>query len=151
MDLYRNIIPNKKGETIQQLVRKRNEIGNGERSQSKRPKVRAGHLKPAEGGEQEFEDEEVIKPEDDLGKYDHKCLQEGLGKMKGVAKRKILPRTKEFVNMHINAYETALYDETRREASVAVVPALDRVYFSAAFLLKPRQPDEHEFLRIIYN
>lgn len=34
--------------------------------------------------------------------------------------------------------------ETRKEASVAFVQALDRVYCSAAFLLKPRQPDEHQ-------
>ncbi len=49
-----------------------------------------------------------------------------------------------FLKMHINAYKTTLHDEVRKEAFVAVVQALDGVYRSEAFLLKPRKPDEHD-------
>jgi hypothetical protein len=47
--------------------------------------------------------------------------------------------------MHIDAHKTALHDEARKEASVAVVQALDHVYCLEAFLLKPRKADDHDF------
>jgi hypothetical protein len=65
--------------------------------------------------------------------------------MTKLAGRKIIPRTQGFLQMHIYAYKTAFHDEARKEASVAIVQALDHVYRSEAFLLKPRKPDEHDF------
>lgn len=62
--------------------------------------------------------------------------------MKRQAKRNITPRTQEFLKLHKEAYESALKDPDK--ASRAVVQAMDQVYHSTAFLLRPHSTDEYE-------
>jgi hypothetical protein len=45
------------------------------------------------------------------------------------------------------SYMVALDGKAPVEASCAVVQAMDQVYYSAAFYLKPRPPAEYEHLR----
>ena len=62
------------------------------------------------------------------------------------AKQKITPRTQESLKLHENAYKVALDGRVPEEASRAVVQAMDRVYCSAGFDLKPRSSEEHKCL-----
>ena len=57
-------------------------------------------------------------------------------------KRKITPRTR--LKLHKDAYKVALDDGPPAEASRAVVQAMDRVYCSAGFDLKPCSSEEHK-------
>lgn len=144
MDPYRSI-PEEKGEIIRELVRKRKEMDSEVESPSKRLRTQADDIERTEADDPYISDEDPIKPEDDLKKYDYQRLNNGLKKMTKLAVRKVTPRTNEFLKIHIDAYKIALHDAVRKEASVAVVQALDQVYCSEAFLLKPRMADEHDF------
>ena len=144
MDPYRDIIPHEQGETIRSLVRKRDESTSPVAS-SKRPRTRDGEPEPA-GLDEKHDLNEPPIPEKSLADYDKNRLTEGLSKMKQIAKRDITPRTQAFVKMHIEAYRNALDEESPTKAAVAVVQALDQVYNSSAFYLKPRLPDEQERL-----
>ena len=52
---------------------------------------------------------------------------EGLRFDNGAAKRKITPRTQEFLKLHKEAYKVALDGEALDKASRAVVQAMDKV------------------------
>ena len=62
------------------------------------------------------------------------------------AKRIITPRTQEFLKIHKDAYKIALDVEPSDKAALAVVQAMDTVYYSSAFYVKPRSSEEHEHL-----
>ena len=143
MDPYLDTIPDDCGEGIKKRVRERDGSDNEGRS-TKRARADTSALLPLGGDEQEIE--EPPKPEDDLDKYDRERLQKGLRYINGVAKRKITPRTQEFLKLHKDAYKAALDGGTPERASRAVVQAMDQVYYSAAFYLKPRSSEEHEHL-----
>lgn len=144
MDPYRDVIPDEEGEEIRKRVRER-DGSDDEARPSKRPRANTSTLlSPTPEGDQQ--DIQVPpKPEDDLDKYDRARLQQGLRYIDGAAKRKITPRTQEFLNLHKDAYKVAL-GETSDKSSRAVVQALDKVYYSKAFYFKPRPPEEHERL-----
>ena len=144
MDPYRDVIPDDEGEEIRKRVRER-DGSDDEARPSKRPRANTSTLlSPTPEGDQQ--DIQVPpKPEDDLDKYDRARLQQGLRYIDGAGKRKIIPRTQEFLNLHRDAYKVAL-GETSDKSSRAVVQALDKVYYGKAFYFKPRPPEEHERL-----
>lgn len=143
MDLYLDIVPDEHGEAIKKRVRER-DGSDDEGRPVKRSRADTITLLPL--GEDEEEIEEPPPPEDDLDKYDRERLQKGLKYVNGAVKRKITPRTKEFLNLHKDAYKAALDGSSPVEASRAVVQAMDRVYHSTAFFFKPRSSEEHENL-----
>lgn len=143
MDPYIDTIPDDRGEEIRKRVRERDDPNNEGRP-TKRARANTSALLPPEGDRQDIE--EPPKPEDDLDKYDRERLQQGLRYIDGAAKQKITPRTQEFLKLHKDAYKVALDGEAPDKASRAVVQAMDKVYFSAAFYLKPRSSEEHEHL-----
>ena len=110
----------------------------------KRARANTSNLLPPECDWQDTE--EPPKPEDDLDKYDRERLQQGLRFIDGAAKRKITPRTQEFLELHKEAYKVALDVETLDKASRAVVQAMDKVYSSAWFYFQPRSSEEHDRL-----
>lgn len=143
MDPYLDTIPDDRGEEIRKRVRERDGSDSEERP-TKRARADTSSLLPPGGNEQEVE--EPLKPEDDLDKYDRERLQKGLRYINEAAKRKITPRTQEFLKLHKDAYKVALDGSASEKASCAVVQAMDQVYYSAAFYLKPRSSEEHEHL-----
>ena len=145
MDPYLDTIPDDRGEEIRKRVRER-DGPDSEGRPRKRGRADTNALLPPEDDGQEIE--EPPKPEDDLDKYDRERLQKGLRYINGAAKRKITPRTQEFLKLHKDAYKAALDGRTPEKASRAVVQAMDQVYYSAAFFFKPRSSEEHE--RLIY-
>ncbi|KAL2048000.1 hypothetical protein ABVK25_011096 [Lepraria finkii] len=143
MDPYIDPIPDDHGEEIRELIRKR-DGSDSEGRPAKRARADTSALLLPGGNGQEVE--ESPKPEDDLDKYDRERLQKGLRYINGAAKRKITPRTQEFLKLHKDAYKAALDGGVPEKASRAVVQAMDQVYYSAAFFLKPRSVEEHEHL-----
>jgi hypothetical protein len=143
MDPYLDTIPDDRGEEIRKRVRER-DGSDSEGRPAKRARADTSSLLPPGGDEQEVE--EPPKPEDDLDKYDRERLQKGLRYINRAAKRKITPRTQEFLKLHKDAYKAALDSEAPEKASRAVVQAMDQVYHSAAFYFKPRSSEEHEHL-----
>ena len=132
MDPYRDIIPDNDGEDIRKRVRER-DGSDDEGLPTKRPRANTSALLPP-------------KPEDDLERYDCARLQQGLRYIDGAAKRKITPRTQEFLRLHKDAYKVALVGEAPKTASRAVVQALDKVYDTRQFHFKSRSSEEHERL-----
>ena len=118
MDPYLSIIPDDHGEEIRKRVRERDGF-DSEGRPTKR--ARADTRTLLSSGDDEQEVEEPPKPEDDLDKYDRERLQKGLKYINGAAKRKITPRTHEFLKLHKDAYKAALDGETLEKASRAVV------------------------------
>jgi hypothetical protein len=143
MDPYLDIIPYDRGEEIRKRVRER-DGPDSEGPPTKHARANTNDLLPPGGDGEEVD--EPPKPEDYLDKYDRERLQKGLRYINKAAKRKITPRTQEFLKLHKDAYKTALDGEAPEKASLAVVQAMDEVYCSAAFYLKPRSPEEHEHL-----
>ncbi|KAL8721791.1 MAG: hypothetical protein Q9225_001591 [Loekoesia sp. 1 TL-2023] len=142
MDPYTDIVPDDLGEVIRKRIRERD--GDSEGRPAKRARANTDALLPPESDEQEIN--EPLKPEDDLENYDRERLQKGLRYINGAAKRKITPRTEEFLKMHKEAYKAALDGQSPERASCAVVQALDKIYYSEAFFFKPRESAEHEHL-----
>jgi hypothetical protein len=145
MDLYLDTIPDDRGEEIRKRVRER-DGSDSEGRPTKRARADTSALLPPGGDGQEVEG--PPQPEDDLDKYDRERLQKGLRYIDGAARRKITPRTQEFLKLHKDAYKAALDGGAPEKASRAVVQALDQVYYSAAFYLKPRSSEEHEHLML---
>jgi len=143
MDPYLDIIPDEHGPEVKKRVRER-DGSEGERRPAKRARADTNALLPP-GGFEENVDEPPI-PEDDLDMYDVERLQKGLSYINGAAKRKITPRTQEFLKLHKDAYKAALDGGSPVIASRAVVQMMDRVYRSGAFFLKPRSSEEYEHL-----
>ena len=146
---YDNIIPpGNQSEELKELKKRVREGDDSEdeRRPTKRPRANTSALLPPEPESHRQDISEPPKPEDSLDKYDRARLQQGLRYIDGAAKRKITPRTKEFLRLHKDAYKVALEDEAPDEASRAIVQALDKVYYSASFFFKPGSPDEHEHL-----
>ena len=143
MDRTFDIIPDDHGEEIKKRVMERDGSDSEERPK-KRARANTSNLLPPESDWQNTE--EPPKPEDDLDKYDCERLQQGLRFVDGAAKRKITPRTQEFLKLHKEAYKVALDGEALDKASHAVVQAMDRVYSSAWFYFQPRSSEEHDRL-----
>ena len=143
MDPYFDIIPDDRGEEIRKRVRERDGSDSVGRP-TKRARADTSALLPPGGDGQEVD--EPPKPEDDLDKYDLERLQKGLRYINGAAKRKITPRTHEFLKLYKDAYKATLDGGAPGKASRAVVQAMDQVYYSAAFYLKPRSSEEYERL-----
>lgn len=143
MDLYKNTIPDDHGIEIKKRIRERDDPDDEGRS-FKRPRADTSALLPPASDQQEIE--EPPKPEDDLDKYDQKRLQQGLRYIDGASKRKITPRTQEFLKIHKEAYKIALNGDAPVTTSRAVVQVLDKVYYSTSFYLRPRSSDEHDHL-----
>jgi hypothetical protein len=97
MDQYPDVIPDDRGEEIRRLVRERDGVN-------------TTFLPPGGPKEQDEEQLEPPRPEDDLKKYDRNRLENGLRFLHGATKRKVTPRTKEFLKLHDDAYVTALDD-----------------------------------------
>lgn len=131
MDPYSDTIPDDQGEKIRKRVRER-DGSDDEGRPKKRARADTGILFPP--GDDEQDVEEPPKPEEDLASYDRERLQQGLRYINGAQKRKITPRTQEFLQFHKDPYKAALHSEAPGEASRAVIPALDKVYNSATFL-----------------
>ena len=143
MDPYLDTIPDDRGEQIRERVRER-DGSDSEGRVIQRARADTNDLLPPGGDGQEVE--EPPKPEDDLDKYDRERLQKGLRYVNEAAKRKITPRTQEFLKLHKDAYKAALDGGAPEKASRAVVQAMDEVYYSAAFFLKRRSSKEHDHL-----
>ena len=146
---YNHIIPPvDQSEELKELNKRAREgdSSKDERSSTKRPRANTSALlRPKPKGHRQ-DISEPPKPEDSLDKYDRARFQQGLRYIDGAAKRKITPRTEEFLRLHKNAYKVALKAETSNENSRAVVQALDKIYCNASFYFKPRSPDEHKHL-----
>ena len=140
MDPYLDTIPDDCGEEIKKRVRER-DGSDSEGRPTKRARADTNALLPPGSDEQEIE--EPPKPENDLDKYDRERLQKGLRYVNATVKRKITPRTQEFLKLHKDAYKAALDGPAPERASCAVVQALDRVHCSSAFYYKARSPEEH--------
>ena len=150
MDDYSDhVIPSSdEGEELKKL-KKRVREGDGSEDEgrpTKRPRANTSTLLPPEPEGHRQDISEPPKPEESLDKYDRAPLQLGLRYIDGAAKRKVTPRTEEFLRQHKDAYKVALESEAPNEASLAFVQALDEVYYSASFYFKPRSPEEHEHL-----
>ena len=145
MDPYLDIIPDDHGEEIKKRVRER-DGSDSEGRPKKRARADTRALLPP--GDDEQAVEEPPKPETDLDKYDLERLQKGLRYINGAEKRKITPRTQEFLKLHKDAYKAALADEAQAETPRAVVQAMDQVYYSGSFYFKARSSDEHEKLML---
>ena len=143
MDPYLDTIPDDCGEEIKKCVRER-DGSDSEGRPTNRARADTSALLPPVGDGKEIE--EPPKPEDDLDKYDRERLQKGLRYINGAAKRDITPRTQEFLRLHKDAYKAALDAGAPEKASRAVVQAMDQVYYSAPFYLKPRSSEEYEHL-----
>ena len=144
MDPYLDTIPDDHGEEIRKRIRER-DGSDSERPLSKRARVDTSTLLPLEGDGEEVE--EPPKPENDLDDYNRERLQKGLRYINGAAKRKITPRTQAFLKLHKDAYKAALDGGSPVKTSRAVVQAMDKVYYSAAFFFKPRSLEEYEHLQ----
>ena len=105
MDPYFDIIPDDRGEEIRKRVRERDGSDSVGRP-TKRARAKTSALLPPGGDGQEVD--EPPKPEDDLDKYDRERLQKGLRYINGAAKRKITPRTYEFLKLYKDAYKATL-------------------------------------------
>ena len=138
------IIPDDHGEDIRKRVRER-DGSDDETPSKKRPRASTtALLQPLSNHEAEIL--EPPPPEDDLSMYDQERLKKGLQYVTSAAKRNITPRTEAFLALHKEALKVALTGQAPSEASRSVVQALDQVYMSAAFYLKPRSADEHAHL-----
>jgi hypothetical protein len=138
------IIPDDHGEEIRKRVRERD--GSDDEKPSKK-RLRASTttlLQPLSNYKAEIL--EPPPPEDDLNMYDQERLRKGLQYVVSAAKRNITPRTEAFLALHKEALKVALTGQAPSEASRSVVQALDQVYMSTAFFLKPRSTDEHAHL-----
>ncbi len=144
-----HVIPSSdEGEEFKNL-KKRMREGDGSEDEgrpTKRPRANTSALLPPEPEGYRQDISKPPKPEDSLDKYDRARLQLGLRYIDGAAKRKVTPRTEEFLRQHKDAYKVALESEAPNEASRAFVQALDKVYYSSSFYFKPRSPDEYEHL-----
>ena len=139
-----SVVPADDGEVVKKRVRDRDSEDEGR--PTKRPRASTNALfTPLPEGHQE-DINEPPKPEDDVGKYDHARLEQGLRYIQGAEERKITPRTEWLLRFQKDAYKIALEGEAPTEASIAVVQALDKTYYSNAFYFKPRLPDEHDHL-----
>lgn len=144
MDPYRDTIPDDYGEDIKERIRKRDDP-NDEGRPRKRARANTGALLPPESDDRQ-DVQKPLKLEYTLDKYHRERLQQGLRYIDKAARRKITPRTQEFLRIHKDAYKVALDDETPDEAARAVVQALDKVYVRCAFHLKPRQTEVYDRL-----
>ena len=142
MDPYLDTIPDERGQEIKSRIRERDGSDSEERP-TKRARANTDALLSPVNDDQNIE-ESPPKPENDLDNYDRERLRKGLRYINEAAKRKITPRTQEFLKLHKDAYKAAL--EAPDKASQAVVQAMDQVYYSAAFYLKARSSDEYESL-----
>lgn len=143
MDRTFDNIPDDHGAEIKKRVIER-DGSDGEERPTKRARANTSDLLPLESDWQDTE--ELPKPEDVLDKYDHKRLQRGLRFISGAAKRKVTPRTQEFLELYKEAYKVALDVKAPAEASRAVVQAMDKAYFSTSFYFQPRSLEEHDRL-----
>ena len=141
MDVFRDVIPDEQGEHIRKRILERD--GPDEKPRAKSTRASTAALLPPD---LETRDTEPPQPESDLSQYSLKRLQEGLSYIDAAAKRNITPRTEVFLKMHKDAYKNALNDESPDMASLAVVQALDQVYYSSAFYLRPRSSEDHHKL-----
>jgi FtsZ-interacting cell division protein YlmF len=138
-------------EKIRELVRERKETGGKDEEVSPTKRVGGENDTEAEAADaiadSDSSDKELIIPEDDIAKYDKVRLQRGVSEddkgsqAQDYSSHKRVPQ--ENASAHI---KTARADDAKREASVAVVQALDEVYYSKIFFFKPRKEDEHESL-----
>lgn len=81
-----------------------------------------------------------------MDNYHRERLQQGLRYIDKAAKRKVSPRTQELLKIHEDACKVALGDETPDEAARVLVQALDKVYLSGTFCLKPRSTEKYDRL-----
>ena len=139
MDLISSTVPDDHAEEIKKRLRERD--GSDDESRP-RKRARADTRALLPPGADGLEVEEPPKPEEDLDRYDVERLQRGLSYINGAAKRKITPRTQEFLRQHKDAYKVALESSAEDKASCAVVQLLDKVYYSTSFYLKPRSAEE---------
>ncbi|KAK0510959.1 hypothetical protein JMJ35_006511 [Cladonia borealis] len=100
MDPYINSIPDERGEEIKKRVRAR-DGSDTEEQPTKRARADTSALLPPGNDEQNLED--PPKPETDLNNYNHERLQKGLRYVNEAAKKKVTPRTQEFLKLHKDA------------------------------------------------
>ena len=142
MDPYLDTIPDDRGEEIKNRVMER-DGSDSERRPTKRARADTSAILPPGN--------DPPKPEIDLNNYDRDRLQKGLIYITEAAKKKITPRTQEFLKLQKDAYEVALKHQASVEASRAVVQAMDEVYYSAAYYLKPRSSEEYDRFKLYLN
>ena len=100
MDPYLDTIPDDRGEDIKNRVRER-DGSDSEGRPIKRARADTSALLPPGNNEQNIED--PPKPESDPINYDRERLQKGLRYTNEAAKKKITPRTQEFLKLHKDA------------------------------------------------
>ena len=142
MDLIESTVPDDHAAEVKRRLRERD--GSDDESRP-RKRARADTLALLPSNATSLELQGPLKPEEDLDRYDVERLQQGLNYIVGATKRKITPRTQEFLRQHKDAYKVAL--ERKDEASCAVVQALDKIYHSSSFYLRPRSVEESERLQ----
>ena len=136
-------LPYDRGEEIRKRVRER-DGSDSEEPPRKRGRANTSTLLPQEDEDEGQEAEEIPTPEEDLTNYDRIRLQKGLKYINRAAKRKVTPRTQEFLKLHKQAYKIALDRESPDKASCSVVQALDQLYCSAAFYYKQPSSEDSE-------
>lgn len=148
MNNLNSFIPYDQGPYLERLIRERDGPDAEERAK-KRPRSDTISVLEKEGKGKDIEN--PPQAEQDLAKYSRKRLQEGLQFLHNESERKVTPRTIEFLNLHKDAYKVVLEKKTLEEPSLAVVQALDRVYFSAAFYFRARLSDEYNTFMYYVN
>ena len=135
------VIPEDYEDEVRQRIRERDEEDS--KTPNKEPRVASNPTSnpPTSASMQSPE------PEDSLDAYNQQRLEEGLGYIVSATKRDITPRTRTFLKLHQEAYEKALSDSSKNSAAVAVVKALDTVYYTEDFYFKPRQGKDHDQLQ----
>lgn len=148
MDLY-DVIPEGHDEEVRKRIREREECQN-QKSPSKwrrtdyklSPPTDLEPVKPCSPPP----DLLPPKPKDSLDAYNRQRLERGLTYINHASKRKITSRTQTFFRLQKEAYKIALNTTPPEPTSLAVVQALDRVYYSESFYLGSRTTEEHERL-----
>ena len=145
MDSYLDNIPDDRGEEFKKCIRER-DGSDSEGRPTKRARADTSALLPPGNDEQNIED--PPERESDLNNYNRERLQKGLRYINEAAKKKITPRTREFLKHYKDAYEAALEAQASVEASRAVVQGMDQAYYSAEFYLEPRSSEEYDHLML---
>lgn len=138
MDQFTNIMPHDQGEEVRKRVLER-DGDDYEDLPRKRSRANTTDLLALK---ESSETKDPPGAEANLNAYDRARLEKGLRYILGASERNITPRTVEFLRQYKDAYKCAL--EAPDDSSIAVVQALDKVYHSSSFYLRPLGEKEYD-------
>lgn len=143
MRSLRHVAPGDEGAIIDKRVRERDGSDDDERELVvKRQRQRSNTISLVDENGPGVDT--VPRPEQDLSRYNKDRLEQGLRYLHKESKRKITPRTAEFLVQYKDAYKVALEDKD--PAAARVVQAMDKLYYSSAYYFKARTAEEDKKL-----